>query len=59
MLSPSEKLREYFEAYGEVVEAPIMKDKMTQRPRGFGFVVFKDPAVAESVAAGMCTLGTT
>lgn len=51
-----EKLKEYFEAYGEVVEAPIMKDKVTQRPRGFGFVVFKDAAVAESVAAEKHTI---
>ena len=49
--SLAEKLREYFEQYGEVIETPIMKEKMTQRPRGFGFVIFADPNVAESVAA--------
>lgn len=42
-------LREYFKTYGEVVEALIMKDRTTGRARGFGFVVFADPAVAERV----------
>ncbi|KAI4308479.1 hypothetical protein L6164_031553 [Bauhinia variegata] len=44
-----ERLREYFSTYGEVVEAVIMKDRTTGRARGFGFVVFADPAVAEIV----------
>lgn len=44
-----ERLKEYFGAYGEVVEAIIMKDRNTGRARGFGFVVFADPAVAERV----------
>ena len=42
-------LKEYFSSFGEVVEAVIMKDRTTGRARGFGFVVFADPAVAESV----------
>ncbi|KAK1305580.1 Heterogeneous nuclear ribonucleoprotein 1 [Acorus calamus] len=44
-----DRLREYFKTYGEVVEAVIMKDRTTGRARGFGFVVFADPAVAERV----------
>ncbi|XP_057955443.1 heterogeneous nuclear ribonucleoprotein 1 isoform X2 [Malania oleifera] len=44
-----ERLKEYFSTYGEVVEAVIMKDRTTGRARGFGFVVFADPAVAERV----------
>lgn len=43
------RLREYFESFGEVAEAVIMKDRTTGRARGFGFVVFTDPAVAEKV----------
>jgi RNA recognition motif-containing protein len=31
-------LRNAFEAYGEVSRATILKDKMTNRSRGFGFV---------------------
>lgn len=44
-----ERLKEYFQTFGEVVEAVIMKDRTTGRARGFGFVVFVDPAVAERV----------
>ena len=44
-----ERLRDYFGNYGEVVEAVIMRDRTTGRARGFGFVVFADPAVAERV----------
>lgn len=44
-----ERLKEYFETFGEVIEAVIMKDRTTGRARGFGFVVFSDPAVAERV----------
>ncbi|XP_034894495.1 heterogeneous nuclear ribonucleoprotein 1 [Populus alba] len=44
-----ERLKGYFRSFGEVVEAVIMKDRTTGRARGFGFVVFADPAVAERV----------
>ncbi|KAK9267471.1 hypothetical protein L1049_009897 [Liquidambar formosana] len=44
-----DRLRDYFQNFGEVVEAVIMKDRSTGRARGFGFVVFADPAVAERV----------
>ena len=44
-----ERLKEYFGTFGEVVEAVIMKDRTTGRARGFGFVVFAEPAVADTV----------
>ncbi|XVF77289.1 hypothetical protein PTKIN_Ptkin14bG0030900 [Pterospermum kingtungense] len=44
-----DRLKDYFSNYGEVVEAMIMRDRVTGRARGFGFVVFADPAVAERV----------
>ncbi|CAN0915813.1 Heterogeneous nuclear ribonucleoprotein 1 [Linum grandiflorum] len=44
-----ERLNEYFTNYGEVVEVVIMRDRATGRARGFGFVVFADPVVAERV----------
>ena len=44
-----ERLHEYFSSFGEVLEAVIMKDRTTGRARGFGFIVFADPAVAERV----------
>ncbi|XP_071706457.1 uncharacterized protein [Rutidosis leptorrhynchoides] len=44
-----ERLKDYFQCFGHVIEAVIMKDRTTGRARGFGFVVFSDPAVAQSV----------
>ncbi|CAF2142783.1 unnamed protein product [Brassica napus] len=44
-----DRLREYFQSFGEVLEAVIMKDRATGRARGFGFLVFSDPIVAERV----------
>nr|CAD1837712.1 unnamed protein product [Ananas comosus var. bracteatus] len=44
-----DRLREYFQSFGEVVEAVIMRDRTTGRARGFGFIVFADPSVAERV----------
>ncbi|XP_047336597.1 heterogeneous nuclear ribonucleoprotein 1-like isoform X2 [Impatiens glandulifera] len=43
------RLKEYFSSYGEVIESMIMRDRVTGRARGFGFIVFADPAVAERV----------
>lgn len=44
-----EKLKEYFETYGEVVQTVVMREKTTGRPRGFGFVVFADPSILDRV----------
>ncbi|KAF9586855.1 hypothetical protein IFM89_039930 [Coptis chinensis] len=44
-----EKLSEYFGNYGQVLQTVVMKDKVTDRPRGFGFVVFADPLVIDRV----------
>ncbi|XP_047319284.1 heterogeneous nuclear ribonucleoprotein 1-like [Impatiens glandulifera] len=44
-----EKLKEHFEVYGEVLQTVVMKDKTNGRPRGFGFVVFADPAILDRV----------
>lgn len=42
-------MNEYFSTFGEVLQTTIMKDKTTGRPRGFGFVVFADPSVLDTV----------
>lgn len=42
-----ERLRDYFSKYGEVVQTVIMKDRLTGRARGFGFVVFSDPSMVD------------
>ena len=44
-----EKLKEYFENYGDVVQIVVMRDKTTGRPRAFGFVVFANPSILDRV----------
>lgn len=44
-----DKLKDHFGNYGEVLDAVIMRDKVTGRPRGFGFVVFADPSLLDRV----------
>ncbi|CAH8343026.1 unnamed protein product [Eruca vesicaria subsp. sativa] len=44
-----DRLLQYFQTFGEVLEALVIKDRLTGRARGFGFIVFKDSSVAESV----------
>nr|GFC89122.1 heterogeneous nuclear ribonucleoprotein 1-like [Tanacetum cinerariifolium] len=44
-----EILTDYFSKYGNVSQTVIMRDKVTGRPRGFGFVVFSDPSVLDTV----------
>ncbi|KAI3469812.1 hypothetical protein Pfo_026475 [Paulownia fortunei] len=44
-----EKLKEYFQGYGEVLQAVVMRDKISGKPRGFGFVVFTDPNIIDRV----------
>ena len=46
-----EKLRAYFENYGVVRESFVSYNRNNGRPRGFGFVVFESPEVADKVVA--------
>jgi RNA recognition motif-containing protein len=41
-------LQDAFAAHGTVVEANLMMDRMTGRPRGFGFVTMSTPEEAEA-----------
>ncbi len=43
-----EDLKQAFEAFGEVESVKIIKDKYTNRSKGFGFVEMSDNAGAES-----------
>uniref|UniRef100_A0A8C6UJS1 RNA-binding protein Musashi homolog 2 n=1 Tax=Neogobius melanostomus TaxID=47308 RepID=A0A8C6UJS1_9GOBI len=47
----SEGLKEYFCKYGEVKECMVMRDPVTKRSRGFGFVTFVDQAGVDKVLA--------
>ncbi|XP_061586380.1 RNA-binding protein Musashi homolog 1b isoform X6 [Cololabis saira] len=46
-----EGLKEYFCKYGEVKECMVMRDPVTKRSRGFGFVTFVDQAGVDKVLA--------
>ncbi|KAL4535164.1 hypothetical protein Ndes2526B_g06069 [Nannochloris sp. 'desiccata'] len=48
-----EKLREHFEGYGELVEVVVMRDRMTGRPRGFGFVTFRNSESADTAVVDL------
>ncbi|CAL9196373.1 unnamed protein product [Musa hybrid cultivar] len=39
----------HFEKYGEIVDSVIMKDRYTNKPRGFGFITYKDASVVDQV----------
>jgi hypothetical protein len=41
--------KEFFERFGEVIDSVVMIDRATNRHRGFGFVTFQDPTVANTV----------
>lgn len=45
------EFREYFARFGRVVDATLMMDKDTGRPRGFGFVTFESDAGVEACLA--------
>ncbi|KAM3955788.1 LOW QUALITY PROTEIN: RNA-binding protein Musashi homolog 1 [Aphomia sociella] len=47
----SEKLKEYFAMFGAVTDVLIMKDPVTQRSRGFGFITFQEAASVDKVLA--------
>ncbi|XP_068626031.1 RNA-binding protein Musashi homolog 2-like isoform X1 [Battus philenor] len=47
----SEKLREYFAMFGPVTDVLIMKDPVTQRSRGFGFITFQEAGSVDKVLA--------
>jgi len=43
-----EALKEYFSKYGEVEDVMVMREKVSKKPRGFGFITFKTKAAADS-----------
>uniref|UniRef100_A0AAZ3S4X7 RRM domain-containing protein n=1 Tax=Oncorhynchus tshawytscha TaxID=74940 RepID=A0AAZ3S4X7_ONCTS len=46
-----EGLNEYFCKFGEVKECMVMRDPVTKRSRGFGFVTYIDQAGVDKVLA--------
>ena len=48
--------KEYFMQYGRVIDATLMMDKDTGRPRGFGFVTFDSEAAVDATLQGDLTI---
>lgn len=46
-------LQDAFAAYGTVVEANLITDRVTGRPRGFGFVTMGSPEEAQKAIDGL------
>lgn len=46
------EFREFFKQFGEVTDSVVIFDGHTRRSRGFGFVTFKDYAVAQNILGG-------
>lgn len=46
-------LQDAFAAHGTVLEANLMMDRMTNRPRGFGFVTMSSPDEAQRAIDAM------
>jgi RNA recognition motif-containing protein len=47
------ELQDTFAAYGTVTEANLMMDRMTNRPRGFGFVTMSTPEEAQKAITAL------
>jgi RNA recognition motif-containing protein len=47
------QLRELFAAHGEVASATLVMDRETGRPRGFGFVEFRNDDQARAAMAAL------
>jgi RNA recognition motif-containing protein len=44
-----DQLKDLFSEFGEVISSKIIKDKFTQRSRGFGFVEMPDDAASQAI----------
>lgn len=49
----NESLAAAFEAYGEVISASVIKDKLTGRSKGFAFVEMKDSDAGTAAVQGL------
>uniref|UniRef100_W5LVG9 Cold-inducible RNA-binding protein B-like n=1 Tax=Lepisosteus oculatus TaxID=7918 RepID=W5LVG9_LEPOC len=48
-----QSLEEVFSKYGNVSEVVVVKDRETQRSRGFGFITFENPEDAKDAMIAM------
>mmetsp|Transcript_57736 Transcript_57736/g.159663 ORF Transcript_57736/g.159663 Transcript_57736/m.159663 type:complete len:563 (+) Transcript_57736:48-1736(+) len=47
----AERLRSHFSQFGRVIDSDVRTDPSTGRSKGFGFVTFSEPAMAEAALA--------
>lgn len=47
------ELREHFSRYGVVMDVAIVKEKGTERSRGFGYVTMQDASTREAIISGV------
>ena len=52
----SDDFKNHFAKYGEVIDCVLMKEPQTGRPRGFGFVTYKDPSCVDIVLSNAATM---
>ena len=44
------ELKEFFSKYGEVENAYLIRDRVSRKPKSFGYVLFKDSEISKKVA---------
>ncbi|KAJ1377693.1 RNA-binding domain superfamily [Sesbania bispinosa] len=44
-----EEFKKYFEKFGTIIDAVVMQDTVTHRPRGFGFITFDSEKSVEDI----------
>ncbi|PQQ15828.1 glycine-rich RNA-binding protein isoform X1 [Prunus yedoensis var. nudiflora] len=49
----NEQLKRLFSSFGDVTDARMVVDRITQRPRGFGFVTYKSDVEAQKALKAM------
>ena len=54
-----ELLMETFAVFGKIVSAKVMRDRITGKGRGFGFVNFETPEAAAMVCVCLCVYTCT
>lgn len=47
----SDEFKNFFSKYGEVIDHQIIRDHATNRPRGFGFIIFESEQVVDDLLA--------
>jgi RNA-binding protein Musashi len=43
----------YFELFGEIEDSIIMHDRVSGKPRGFGFIIFRESSAVATVMANV------